>query len=137
MAELFKEGHMPGGGTKRGYCNVTHAVDNSDKLAHLVAKSGACRKRVLRAMQRVDLAIGRVQQTVKPLLREEERLKRQCTAALLQRQPTIVRKATIMLDEASYGFGKLPCKVYDDTNKGETVVQDSRVPRTCDQMQDL
>jgi hypothetical protein len=137
MAELIKEGHMPGGGTKRGYCNVAHAVENSDEFARLVAKSGACRKTVLRAMQRVDLAIGRVQQTVKHLLREEERLKRQRTAALLQRQPTIVRKATIMLDDASYGFGKLPCKVYGDTNKGDTGVQDSRVPRTCEQMQDL
>jgi hypothetical protein len=137
MAELFKHGYRPGGGTKRGHRNVAHAVDNSEKFARLVSKSGASHKTVLRAMQRVDPAIGRVQLTVKPLPREDERLKRQRTAALLQRQPAIVRKATIMLDEASYGFGKLPCKVYGDTSKGETVVQANRVPRTRDQMQVL
>jgi len=135
LARIFKQGYKPRVAPRRGYRNVAHAVRLSKKFESMVQATGACHRTVLRAMKRVDPKLGRVRQTVKPLLSQKEKDKRQRLAAQLRRMPATVRKASQYMDEASYNMDNLKCKVYGDTSVGEIVVEDTRAPRTRDQRQ--
>lgn len=117
-------------GAHRGFRSVAHAKEKSPAFAKLAAEAGGADATVLAAMKRVDPKLGMVTQRVKPLFSERAKKVRRRAATKLLRLGLRPLMAAEFIDEASYGFSRLSCKVLGDTSKGEVLVADNRAPRS-------
>lgn len=133
LAAIADKGWKDPFGTVRGYSSVAKAIRASPRFAALAVPTGAKPRAIRAAMRRAVPTFGFRRQVVKPALTEAQKKQRRKAARELGRGGRVMRRATVFIDEASWGPEEFHKRVVGDTAKGARVVSDSRAARTNDE----